>query len=76
MKKLALHWKILIGMAIGVAFGIILSFIEGGDAFIRNYIKPFGTIFINLLKLIAVHNPYCSYNWTDFSKYYTARKIH
>ncbi|MFQ3341801.1 MAG: proton glutamate symport protein [Flavobacteriaceae bacterium] len=54
MKKLALHWKILIGMAIGVAFGIILSFIEGGDAFIRNYIKPFGTIFINLLKLIAV----------------------
>lgn len=54
MKKLALHWKILIGMALGVIFGIILSIIEGGDAFIGNYIKPFGTIFINLLKLIAV----------------------
>ncbi|MGY8968921.1 MAG: dicarboxylate/amino acid:cation symporter [Flavobacteriales bacterium] len=54
MKKLALHWKILIGMAIGVVVGIILSLIEGGDTFIGNYIKPFGTIFINLLKLIAV----------------------
>ena len=54
MKKLALHWKILIGMALGVVVGIILSLIEGGDTFIGNYIKPFGTIFINLLKLIAV----------------------
>jgi len=54
MKKLALHWKILIGMALGVLFGVALSFIDGGDIFIGNYIKPFGTIFINLLKLIAV----------------------
>ena len=54
MKKLALHWKILIGMALGVVSGIIFSLIEGGDTFIGNYIKPFGTIFINLLKLIAV----------------------
>ncbi|MDA7570871.1 dicarboxylate/amino acid:cation symporter [Flavobacteriaceae bacterium] len=54
MKKLALHWKILIGMALGVVSGIIFSLIEGGDTFIGNYIKPFGSIFINLLKLIAV----------------------
>jgi len=54
MKKLALHWKILIGMALGVLFGLILSFIDNGDLFISDYIKPFGTIFINLLKLIAV----------------------
>ncbi len=54
MKKLELHWKILIGMAFGVLFGLILSFFDGGDLFIGNYIKPFGTIFINLLKLIAV----------------------
>lgn len=54
MKKLALHWKILIGMALGVIFGVILSLVQGGDALIGNYIKPFGTIFINLLKLIAV----------------------
>ena len=54
MKKIALHWKILIGMTLGVLFGVLLSFVEGGDTFIGNYIKPFGTIFINLLKLIAV----------------------
>ena len=54
MKSIALHWKILIGMALGVIFGLILSFIDGGGAFIGDYIKPFGTIFINLLKLIAI----------------------
>ena len=54
MKRLALHWKILIGMALGVLFGLILSFVDNGDRFISDYIKPFGTIFINLLKLIAV----------------------
>ena len=54
MKNIALHWKILIGMAFGVAFGLALSFVSGGAAFIGDYIKPFGTIFINLLKLIAI----------------------
>ena len=54
MKKLALHWKILIGMALGVVFGAFLSFVPNGSEFIKDYIKPFGTIFINLLKLIAV----------------------
>lgn len=54
MEKLALHWKILIGMALGVLFGTFLSFIPNGSEFIKDYIKPFGTIFINLLKLIAI----------------------
>ena len=54
MKNIALHWKILIGMALGVAFGLALSFVSEGAAFIGDYIKPFGTIFINLLKLIAI----------------------
>jgi len=54
MKKLALHWKILIGMALGVVFGAFLSFVPNGSELIKDYIKPFGTIFINLLKLIAV----------------------
>jgi len=54
MKKIALHWKILIGMGLGVLFGLLLSFVPMGTQFIGNYIKPFGTIFINLLKLIAV----------------------
>lgn len=54
MKKLALHWKILIGMALGVIFGLVMSYVIGGAQFVGDYIKPFGTIFINLLKLIAV----------------------
>mgnify|MGYP001594352707 CR=1 FL=1 len=54
MKKIALHWKILIGMGFGVLFGLIFSFIPNGGLFISDYIKPFGTIFINLLQLIAV----------------------
>ena len=41
-------------MALGVVFGAFLSFVPNGSEFIKDYIKPFGTIFINLLKLIAV----------------------
>jgi Na+/H+-dicarboxylate symporter len=54
MKKLALHWKILIGMVLGIIFGFIMNTVEGGNDFVIDWIKPFGTIFINLLKLIAV----------------------
>ncbi len=54
MKKLALHWQILIGMFAGVLLGIALSFTSFGPEFIKNWIKPLGTIFINLLKLIAM----------------------
>jgi len=54
MKNLALHWKIIIGMVLGVLFGILGSQISWGSSFISDWIKPFGTIFINLLKLIAM----------------------
>ena len=54
MKKLALHWKILIGMLLGVLFGLTMSFVDSGDRIVRDFVKPFGTIFINLLKLIAI----------------------
>lgn len=54
MRNIALHWKILIGMVLGVIFGLALSFVSDGATFIGDYIKPFGTIFINLLKLIAI----------------------
>lgn len=54
MKKLALHWKILIGMVLGVGFGFLMNSIDGGKEFVSDWVKPFGTIFINLLKLIAV----------------------
>lgn len=54
MKKLALHWKILIGMILGIIFGFIMNTVDGGKGFVTDWVKPFGTIFINLLKLIAV----------------------
>lgn len=71
-KKLALHWKILIGMVVGVLFSLVLLSTPWGGSlttitvkgeeqditraglFIRNWIKPFGNMFINALKLIAV----------------------
>ncbi|WP_394748832.1 dicarboxylate/amino acid:cation symporter [Spongiimicrobium salis] len=54
MKKLALHWKILIGMILGVIIGLIAAQFPAGVALVKDWIKPFGTIFIKLLKLIAV----------------------
>lgn len=53
MKKLALHWKIIIGMTLGIVWALLSSYM-GWSAFTINWIDPFGTIFINLLKLIAV----------------------
>lgn len=53
MRKMALHWRILLGMVLGVVAGII-AIQTGGETFILNWVDPFGTIFINLLKLIAV----------------------
>ncbi len=53
MGKLALHWQILIGMAAGILFGVAAVAL-GWQQFTIDWIKPFGTIFINLLKLIAV----------------------
>lgn len=51
---MALHWKILIGMLLGVLFGILMLNIDGGDMLVNNWIKPLGTIFVKLLKLIAI----------------------
>ncbi len=71
-KKLALHWKILIGMAAGVIFSLVLLSTSWGSSmttyrlggedveisraalFVKHWIKPFGNMFINALKLIAV----------------------
>jgi len=48
-----LHWKIIIGLLLGVVYGIA-SAINGWTEFTSNFVSPFGTIFLNLLKLIAV----------------------
>jgi Na+/H+-dicarboxylate symporter len=74
MKKIALHWKIIIGMVLGVLYGFFAIYIDGqlpkeGVCFFRNtgyqfciepvsftndWIKPWGKIFVKVLKLIAV----------------------
>ena len=51
--KLALHWQIMIGMILGVLFGYIFKSLGLSD-FFSDWITPIGTIFINLLKLIAI----------------------
>lgn len=53
MKKLPLHVKIIIGLVLGVAYAFLSSYL-GWNEFTINWIDPFGTIFIRLLKLIAV----------------------
>lgn len=54
MKKLALHWQILIGMLLGLIFGFIMTQFDGGKEFTDDWIKPLGSIFVKLLKLIAI----------------------
>ena len=52
-KKLALHWQIVIGLVLGIIWALLSSKF-GWSKFTLNWIDPFGQIFINLLKLIAV----------------------
>jgi proton glutamate symport protein len=53
MKKLPLYGKILIGMALGLVWGLSAESIGLTD-FTNDWIKPWGMIFINSLKLIAI----------------------
>ncbi len=53
MSKLALHWQIIIGLVAGIIWAVMSS-VLGWSEFTLNWIDPFGVIFINLLKLIAV----------------------
>ena len=51
LKKLPLHWKIIIGMILGVLFGFLMSnFEQFGKDFISDWLKPFGTILSTLWK--------------------------
>ena len=52
-KKLALHWQIIIGLVIGLGYSLIAT-LQGWVDFTNDWISPFGKIFINALKLIAV----------------------
>lgn len=53
MRKLAMHWWILIGLVAGVAYGYLAA-VTGTTAHVLAYVQPFGTLFLNLLKMIAV----------------------
>lgn len=48
-----LHWQIILGLILGLVWGLI-SAVSGFNEFTLDFIKPLGTIFITLLKLIAV----------------------
>ena len=52
-KKLTLPVQIVIALFAGVAVGLICYF-AGVPEFTTQYLKPFGTIFVNLLKFIVV----------------------
>ena len=51
---MSIHWKILIGIILGLVVGYMASLSDFGINAIQDFIKPFGTIFIKTLKLIAV----------------------
>ena len=56
-KKMNLGVKILIGLVLGIVVGAIFWAVMGAEAagaFTAKYIKPFGDIFVNLLKFIVV----------------------
>ena len=52
-KKMSLPMQILIALVAGVVVGLICYFTNTGD-FTTKYLKPFGDIFVNLLKFIVV----------------------
>ncbi|MEO8253806.1 MAG: dicarboxylate/amino acid:cation symporter [Flavobacterium sp.] len=52
-RSLALHWKILLGIIFGLFFGLLMKNLEL-NGIVIDWVKPFGTVFINLLKMIAV----------------------
>ena len=60
LKRIPLHWQIIGGMILGIVIGVIAVQIDlarnatTGKDFIVAWLKPFGTIFINSLKLVAI----------------------
>ncbi|OQD43253.1 dicarboxylate/amino acid:cation symporter [Croceivirga radicis] len=54
MRKLELHWQILIGMLLGIVFGFVMTKVPTGKDIVSDWIQPLGAIFVKLLKLIAI----------------------
>ena len=55
-----LWFRVLLGLVLGIAFGFIVgpmgadSVVGDGKHFLTTYIKPVGTVFINLIKMVIV----------------------
>ena len=52
-KKISLPMQILIALVSGIVVGYV-CYKTGNADFTANYLKPFGTIFVNLLKFVVV----------------------
>ena len=53
-KKVSLPLLIFGAMVLGIVVGVLAAPNAAAVAFISTYIKPFGTIFVNLLKAVVV----------------------
>lgn len=53
MKKIALHWQIIIGLVLGIVWAV-LSVKFQKQTFTLDWIQPWGSVFIKLLKMIAI----------------------
>ena len=53
-KQFPLALWIFVGLCVGIIAGLILMVVPNGVEFGETYIKPFGTIFLNLLKFVVV----------------------
>lgn len=54
MQRLPLHTRIILGLILGLVLGLASIYIGLPKVVIIDYVKPFGTIFLNSLKMIAV----------------------
>lgn len=52
-RKIELHWQVVIALILGLVYAV-LAIDQNWIQFTSDYIDPFGKIFINILKLIAV----------------------
>lgn len=52
-SSIPLYLQIILGMVVGIAFGLF-ALALGGQSMVKNWIAPWGHLFIKLLQLIAV----------------------
>lgn len=55
-KKISLPTQVIIALILGVIAGLLLY----GQDDVANYIKPFGDVFLNLIKMIIIPIVFCS----------------